>query len=694
MAAGVRNFRPCCLSPLGIKVAAARATEVTARGASREQGPCRSSAVWQRVPGSPAIRREAAPMNIVMFETEAWQEAFCQRLVPHQQIRCVTAPLSAANADMFADAEVISTFIDSKLDAPTLLSLRKLQLIATRSTGYDHIDLDACRAAGVTVCNVPNYGDPTVAEYTFALLLALFRKVPAAVERTRRGDFSQSGLRGSDLAGKTMGVIGAGRIGQRVIRIARAFGMSVLAFDARPDKGLEVQLGMRFVTLNQVLKRSDVVSLHVPGGAGTHELISAQKLALMKPEAVLINTARGDVVDTEALIRALAEQRIAGAALDVFSQESWLRDEAEIFRPNADPTISGLRMLAADRALLCIPNVIASAHIAYDTHEAVSRILDITLANISAFAAGRPENLVGEPIIRPSTALVAFKVSHASTPDLSVGFETAIAPLIDDVRRHTAAFLNTPDAPCVHALRGALRRTRACILMFRTLLPAKDCRWVRRELGRFSRQLGPVRDLDVLIGRHSADVLAGPARIDKTTLDETVWYARAVAAAVAQRHARTARVTIMVEGLSDWLQAQTCAATGDALSTHMTEWLLSADARARKVGNLNISRGTNTRHRLRRHLRTLRDNAEVFLRLHNPRIGGAYVAALDDLHTLLGDINDNAVVVRLERKLKSPMPTVGLTHLHRTRSDRLKAAWVRFETLAAPWAAPDTARAG
>jgi hypothetical protein len=177
---------------------------------------------------------------------------------------------------------------------------------------------------------------------------------------------------------------------------------------------------------------------------------------------------------------------------------------------------------------------------------------------------------------------------------------------------------------------------------------------------------------------------AGPASIDKTNLDDGAWYARAVAAAVAQRNAHTARVTMMVEELGDWLQAQTCAATGDALSTHMVEWLLSADARVRKAGVLNVNRGTNARHRLLRRLRTLRHNAEVFLRLHNPTIGGAYVAALDDLHTLLGNINDEAVGDRLERRLKSPMPTVGLAHLRRTHSDRLKAAWVRFETLSPP----------
>ena len=132
-------------------------------------------------------------------------------------------------------AEAVSTFIDSRLDAATLAGFPKLRLIATRSTGYDHVDLDHCREHGITVCNVPDYGDPTVGEHAFALLLALARKLPQAVERTRRGDFSQGGLRGFDLGGKTLGVVGTGQIGRRVIKIARGFDMDVIAFDRRPD---------------------------------------------------------------------------------------------------------------------------------------------------------------------------------------------------------------------------------------------------------------------------------------------------------------------------------------------------------------------------------------------------------------------------------------------------------------------------
>jgi D-lactate dehydrogenase len=334
-------------------------------------------------------------MNIVMFEIEALEESQYHCLTPHNPIRFTPSPLNLANSESFSDAEIISTAGNSKLSAETLGHFAKLRLIATRSTGFDHIDIGYCQTAGVSICNVPDYGDPTVAEYAFALLLALSRKIPEAVGRARRGDFSQAGLRGFDLDGKVMGVVGVGRIGRRVIQIAKGFGMTVLGFDAHPDKALEMELGMRFVSLDQMLIACDVLSLHVPGGAGTSGLISAEKLALMKSSAVLINAARGDVIDAEALIQALVENRIGGAALDVFSQEPWLRDEAEIFGSDLKPGLAEFRTLAADHALLASPKVLASAHVAYDTKEAVVRIHDCTVANILAFEAGQPRNLVG-----------------------------------------------------------------------------------------------------------------------------------------------------------------------------------------------------------------------------------------------------------------------------------------------------------
>ena len=188
-------------------------------------------------------------MKIVIFEVADWEQQACHSLQPPHIVECLEAPLTPVTAGDHADAEVIATFIGSELSASVLRLMPKLRLIATRSTGFDHIDLDYCRQAGITVCNVPDYGDPTVAEHVFALLLALSRRIVEAAERTRRGDFSQAGLRGFDLAGKTLGVVGAGRIGRRVAAIGRGFGMTVVAFDLRTDADAAAALGFRYAPL-------------------------------------------------------------------------------------------------------------------------------------------------------------------------------------------------------------------------------------------------------------------------------------------------------------------------------------------------------------------------------------------------------------------------------------------------------------
>jgi D-lactate dehydrogenase len=333
-------------------------------------------------------------MKIVVFEIADWEHQACLGLQPPHVVECLKAPLTPATAGDHADAEVIATFISSELSATVLRQMPKLRLIATRSTGFDHIDLDYCRQAGVTVCNVPDYGDPTVAEHVFALLLALSRRIVEAAERTRRGDFSEAGLRVFDLAGKTLGVVGAGRIGRRVAAIGRGFGMEVVAFDARPDPAAAAALGYRYAPLDDLLAIADVVSLHLPGGAGSHHLIGAPQLTRMKAGGVLINTSRGGVVDGEALVRALASGHLAGAGLDVVAEEGVLREEAEIFRTDAVVSNERLRGLLADHALLGFSNVIITPHVAYDTREAVARIVETTVANIQAYARGAPQNVV------------------------------------------------------------------------------------------------------------------------------------------------------------------------------------------------------------------------------------------------------------------------------------------------------------
>lgn len=333
-------------------------------------------------------------MKVVVFEATEWERQACQRLEPAHTVECLVEPLTSDCAARYVDADAIATFIRSDLSSAVLRRLPKLRLIATRSTGFDHIDLDYCRQAGVTVCNVPDYGDPTVAEHVFALLLALSRHIVEAAERTRRGDFSQGGLRGFDLAGKTLGVVGAGRIGRRVIAIGKGFGMEVIAFDAQPDPEAARTLGFRCAGLEELLAVADVVTLHLPGGADTRHLIDEAQFGRMKQGVVLINTSRGSVVDGAALVRALVSGHLGGAALDVVAEEGSLVEEAEIFRADADISAERLKALLADHTLISQPNVIVTPHIAYDTGEAVARIIETTLDNITAFEAGSPRNVV------------------------------------------------------------------------------------------------------------------------------------------------------------------------------------------------------------------------------------------------------------------------------------------------------------
>ena len=332
-------------------------------------------------------------MRVVLFETEDWEREACHRLSHDHALSCTRDPLNAETVETHADAEVVSPFVNSRLGPEVLERLPRLRLIATRSTGYDHIHLDACRARGITVCNVPGYGDATVAEHVFALLLSISHRLIEAVEATRRGAFAQVGLRGFDLRGRCLGVVGTGRIGQRVIEIAKGFGMEVVAHDLRLDEEAAARLGFRYKPFATVLAEADVLSLHVPGSSGHPPLLSDAEFGAMKHGAVLINTARGNLVDPAALVRALRAGRLRAAGLDVLPQEPLLKDEAEIFRldRHSEPE---LRSLLASNVLLQFPNVIVTPHNAYNTDDAVHRIIATTLDNIEAFVRGAPQNVV------------------------------------------------------------------------------------------------------------------------------------------------------------------------------------------------------------------------------------------------------------------------------------------------------------
>lgn len=332
-------------------------------------------------------------MKIAVFEAEQWERESFEPLQEEHEVTFSEERLTDENARDYADAEIVSTFIYSDLSASVLTEFENLKLIATRSTGSDHVDAEHCEEQGITVATVPTYGDNTVAEHVFALLLAISRNVVEAANRTSRGEFSQRGLRGFDLREKTLGIIGTGDIGAHVIRIAQGFGMKVVAFDVEPRDELSERYDFPYLPMEEVLATSDVITLHVPLNDETRHLIDGAAFEQMKDGVVLINTARGSVVDVEALAEALLSGKVAAAGLDVLPAEPVVREEAELLR-SAYEHEHDLEVLLANHVLLRMRNVVVTPHTAFNTREAVERILDSTVENIKGFVKGEPENVV------------------------------------------------------------------------------------------------------------------------------------------------------------------------------------------------------------------------------------------------------------------------------------------------------------
>lgn len=337
-------------------------------------------------------------MKVHFFETEDWERLYLEKKIKDMglpvEIEFTKEPLDDTNVHLYKDIDIAIVFIYSKMNKDVLSQMHNLKLIITRSTGYDHIDTPYTSKNGITVCNVPGYGNNTVAEYTFALILALARKFKPMIERTSKGIFSRDGLTGIDLMGKTIGVIGAGRIGKHVIRIAYGFGMKILVYDRAKDQELIDKYGVEYVGLEDLLRMSDIVTLHVPYSKSTHHLINRFNIKLMKLDAMLINTSRGPVVEMEAIVQALKEGRLAGGVgLDTFEAEEVLIEEEYLKRDDI-PAIK-LKKALESFYVLHSENVIVSPHNAYNTKDALYRILDITLENLKSFIEGNPKNVVG-----------------------------------------------------------------------------------------------------------------------------------------------------------------------------------------------------------------------------------------------------------------------------------------------------------
>ena len=331
-------------------------------------------------------------MKIAFFEIKGWEKHLLKKALKGHQIKFFPEPLNTENLKQITHYDILSVFIYSKITKQILAKLPKLKLITTRSTGFDHIDLKACKQRKITVCNVPFYGENTVAEHTFALILALSRNIHKSYVRVLKGDFSIEGLKGFDLKGKTIGVIGAGHIGLHVIKIARGFGMEVLAYDVHQDHFLEEVLDFKYVTLETLLQNSDIITLHTPALPSTYHLINKQNIHLIKKDALLINTSRGSVVETEALIEALDKKILSGAGLDVLEGEELIKEEKQLLYDKKK--LEALRALVRDQILLTKDNVVYTPHIAFYSQEALERILETTVKNILNFIQEHPQNVV------------------------------------------------------------------------------------------------------------------------------------------------------------------------------------------------------------------------------------------------------------------------------------------------------------
>ena len=303
------------------------------------------------------------------------------------------------------DTEIVSVFITEKIDGAFLDDHPLIRLIATRSTGCDHIDLDVCDKRGVGVANVGNYGENTVAEHTFALMLALSRRLKDSERAVRTGRFSRERLRGFDLRGKTLGVVGAGRVGLHVIRIGAGFGMRVLAYDEAPHSFYSELLDFRYVDFKELLRESDMITLHVPLSPTTRHMINRDALALCRRGVLLINTARGGLIDSGALIAALDAGQVAGVGLDVLEDERVFRGGATqiltekiaervrssagtMIRETSAQRVSEFSKLVAHHRLLNRPEVVLTPHVAFNSHEAMERLNGITIENINAYLNG------------------------------------------------------------------------------------------------------------------------------------------------------------------------------------------------------------------------------------------------------------------------------------------------------------------
>jgi D-lactate dehydrogenase len=294
------------------------------------------------------------------------------------------------------DVEIISIFSDSRIDKNILEKLKNLKFICTRTTGYDHIDVMECKKRGIVVSNVPAYGIETVAEHTFSLILAVSRRLIESFERTRKGIFSNKGLTGFELKGKTLGIIGAGKIGRRVAEIAKAFGMKVIAYDIFQNLEEAKRIGYEYVDLDKLLREADIITIHANLTKENYHMINESAFEKMKDGVIIINTARGAIIDTKALIKYLNSGKISYAALDVLENEPEIKEEVQLLEKELSE--EEMKKLLANHMLFDMEDrlekVLITPHNAFNSKESLEEIKRTTVDNIISFVNGKPINVL------------------------------------------------------------------------------------------------------------------------------------------------------------------------------------------------------------------------------------------------------------------------------------------------------------
>lgn len=322
-------------------------------------------------------------MKVAVFSARRYDEAMLNQANEkfHHELTYLLDTLGTSTVHIAKGFPAICVFVNDVVDEPVLEKLAQggTKLVAIRATGFNNVDAKAAKRLGIEVVRVTNYSPNSVAEFAVGLLLAVNRKIPRASQRTRDGNFDLEGLMGFDLVGKTVGVVGTGKIGRIFARIMQGFGCHVLGFDRYPSKDFEAT-GAEYVSIDELLERSDVVSLHCPLTPDTKYIINAGSLARAKRGAILVNTSRGALVDTEAAIGALKSGQLGGLAIDVYEQE------ASLFFQDLSSTVITDDII---QRLVSFPNVIVTGHQAFFTQEAIGTIMETTLASITAFERGQ-----------------------------------------------------------------------------------------------------------------------------------------------------------------------------------------------------------------------------------------------------------------------------------------------------------------